>query len=263
MKKYATIFGIAWQRALAYQGVSVIFTVFFLINGLLNFAIWAVAFQSSPGRLGGLFPSLVVYFSVLIFLHQLIQSYAGGMIANNHIKQGELSVYLLKPIPYFHFMFTILVPLRLIQFLLSLPVALVLILAFGRLFVLDYQLMILGILLLPLAFLLSFIIQLFFAQFAFWFDDATGFLNLAELLTLLFSGAGIPIFLFPDVLKQIGSWLPFQYAMYFPVATFSGLISVADYWRNLMFLLLWIAGLGFVVNVLWKKGLRRFTGEGI
>lgn len=263
VKKYWTIFWIAWQRAIAYRGVSVIFTLFFLINGLLNFAIWVVAFKSTPEKLAGMFSQLLVYFTVLIFIHQLVQSYAGGQIANEHIKQGELSVYLLKPMPYFRYMFLIMMPWRISQFFLSLPLAGVFIIAFRQYIPLDYQTILLGLLLLPWALVLSFLIQLFFAQFAFWFDDATGFLNLAELLTLLFSGAGIPIFLFPPILKTVGSWLPFQYAMYFPVAAFSGLIAPADYWRNVAFLLIWIIGLGLVVSALWKRGLRRFTGEGI
>ncbi len=263
MKKYLTIFSIAWQRALAYRGVSVIFTAFFLINGLLNFAIWVVAFKSAPDRLGGMFPQLLVYFTVLIFIHQLIQSFIGGSIANEHIKQGELSVYLLKPVPYFRFMFLTMVPWRIFQFLLSLPLAAVLIVAFGQHIPWDYRTIMLGVLLLPSALILSFIIQFFFAQFAFWFDDATGFLNLAELLTLLFSGAGIPLFLFPPILKQIGSWLPFQYAMYFPVATLAGLFPPADYWKNFVILLIWIMGLGLIVTALWRRGLKRFTGEGM
>mgnify|MGYP001559158559 CR=1 FL=1 len=263
MKKYAVIFSIAWQRALAYRGVSVIFTLFFLINGLLSFAIWVVAFKSSPDRLAGTLPQLLVYFTILIFIHQLIQPYTAGVIANEHIKQGQLSMYLLKPIPYFRFMFLTVLPWRIVQFLLSLPLAIVLMFAFRQHIALDYQAFILGFLLLPLALLLSFIIQLFFAQFAFWFDDATGFLNVAEVLTLLFSGAGIPIFLFPEILKQIGSLLPFQYAMYFPVATLSGLVSITEYWRSFFMLLTWIVGLGLIVNLLWRRGLRRFTGEGI
>lgn len=263
MKKYWAIFGIAWQRAIAYRGVSVIFTAFFLMNGLLNFAIWAVAFQSSPGRLAGLFPALVVYFSVLIFLHQLIQSYTAGVIANEHITRGELSVYLLKPFSYLRYMLILELPWRIVQFLLTVPVAAICFFVFQRFFVMDMRFVLLAILVFPLAYLLSFLTQLLVAQTAFWFDDATGFLNLIELLTLLFSGAGIPIFLFPGLLRGVGSWLPFQYAMYFPIATFSGLISVDDYWKNFALLLLWIGGLGFMVNVLWRRGLKRFTGEGI
>ncbi len=263
MRKYLTIFSIAWQRAIAYRGVSVIFTIFFLINGLLNFAIWVVAFKSAPDRLAGMFPQLLVYFTILIFVHQLIQSYEAGVIANDHIKLGNLSMYLLKPVSYLRLMFLIGLPWRIVQFFLSVPLAIVLFVAFRQYITVEYEILMFGTLVLPWALLLSFIIQLFFAQFAFWFDDATGFLNLAELLTLLFSGAGIPLFLFPPILKQLGSWLPFQYAMYFPVATLSGLINPADYWRNFGILLIWIAGLGFVVNALWRRGLKRFTGEGI
>lgn len=263
MKKYVTIFLVAWQRALAYRGVSVIFTLFFLINGLLSFAIWAVAFKSSPDRLSGTFPQLLVYFTILIFVHQLIQSYTAGVIANEHIKQGELSIYLLKPFSYIRYMFILELPWRIVQFIFSLPIAAVCFFIFERFLSLDTLYIFLGVLIFPLAYLLSFFIQIFVAQAAFWFEDATGFLNLVEVLTLLFSGAGIPIFLFPVMLKSIGATLPFQYAMYFPVATLSGFISLTDYSRNLVLLLTWIAGIGYIVNVLWRKGLRRFTGEGM
>lgn len=262
MKKYAIIFSIAWQRALTYRGVSLIFTLFFLINVLLSFAIWAVALQSTADLMR-LFSKLVMYFSLLIFVHQLIQSYTAGVISHEHIKQGELSIYLLKPFPYLRYMFILEIPWRIVQCIFSLPVAAVCFFIFQRFFSWDVRYMILGSLILPLAYLLSFLIQLLVAHTAFWFDDATGFLNVIEVLTLLFSGAGIPIFLFPQILKQIGSWLPFQYAMFFPVATLAGFVSPDDYWRNVIILLAWIVGLGLVVSALWRRGLRRFTGEGI
>ncbi|MEK7166441.1 MAG: ABC-2 family transporter protein [Patescibacteria group bacterium] len=263
MKKYLVIFQISLNRALAYRGVSVVFNTLFLINAFLNLAVWTVVLKSPEYRSTESFATFITYYIILLFVHQLIQSYTGGMIANEHIKHGELSIYLLRPFPYLIFMYILELPWRLIQFLFSIPFAMVLIYFFHSIIKINIGFIILGIFIFPLAFTLSFLIQVFIAQFTFWFDDATGFLNAIEVLTLLFSGAGIPIFFLPPVLQQIGSLLPFQYAMYFPIATIANRLPLNVVIINYLILIVWVFVLGSVDIYLWKKGLTKFTGEGI
>lgn len=263
MRKYLVIFRISLNRALAYRGASVIFNSLFLINAFLNLAVWSVVLKSPTYRSTESFSTFITYYIVLIFVHQLIQSYTGGMIANEHIKRGELSVYLLRPFPYLVFIYILELPWRFIQFILSVPFVIVMLYFFHSALTLNLTNIFIGVLIFPFAYTLSFLLQVFIAQFSFWFDDATGFLNVIEVLTLLFSGAGMPIFFFPSFLKQIGALLPFQYAMYFPIATIANRLSPGAITSNYLILVSWTLVFGGIISFLWKKGLARFTGEGI
>ncbi len=263
MRKYAVIFQVAWRRALGYKGASFVFNTLFFINAFLNIAIWVVVLKSPTYRSEVTFSSLIMYYIVLIFAHQLIQSYTGGMIANEDIKHGNLSTYLLKPFPYLLFIYIIELPWRFVQFVFSIPIVIVLLYFFHTSLSLNANTILIGLLIFPLAYTLSFLIQVFIAQFSFWFDDATGFLNVIEVATLLFSGAGVPLFFFPDFLQKIAAWLPFQYAMFYPVATIANRLSPNVIFVNFMLLIIWVVVLAGLDAVLWKRGLQKFTGEGI
>lgn len=263
MKKYATILSVSWQRAMAYRGVSVIFNSLFLINAFLNLAVWTVALKSSSYRGEIPFSTFIFYYIVLLLVHQLLQSYTGGEIANEHIKHGTLSVYLLKPFPYLVFRYLEELPWRFIQFLLSVPFALILFYFFRSSVTFHPEFVLTGFLIFPFAYTLSFLIQVFVAQFAFWFEDSFGFLNVIEILTLLFSGSGVAIFFLPPLLQRIGAILPFQYALYFPIATITNRLQLSEVTNNFLFLVVWLVFLGWMTTALWKKGLKKFTGEGI
>ncbi len=263
MKKYLVIFLISLHRALAYRGASVVFNTLFLINAFLNIAIWTVVLKSPTYKSLESFSSFITYYIILLFAHQLIQSYTGSMIANEHIKHGELSTYLLRPFSYLRFVYILELPWRLIQFLLCVPVTAILLTIFHTSVSLNWGYVIIGILFFPFAYTLSFLIQVFIAQFSFWFDDATGFLNLVEVLTLLFSGSGIPIFFLPPFLQKISALLPFQYALYFPVALMSNRLQINNIMFSLMMLTLWTVSFFWINKILWTRGLKKFTGEGI
>lgn len=263
MKKYRVIFGIAWERALAYRGINAIYTLLFLLNTVLAIAVWSVAMKNPQFQAKESFSTFITYFLLVIVLHQFVQSYTGGFVAEDHIKRGELSVYLLKPFPYIVYILLLELPWRIIQGLLSIPAAIVLYAFFRDAVVFNLSMLGLVLLIVPFCLLVSFFIQIIFAFLAFWFEDTHGFFSVLETSSLLFMGTGIPIFFFPSALQVVGRILPFQYILYFPVSVAMQRLSSVDTRYYAIILLGWVAGLGLVAYAMWQRGLRRFTGEGI
>lgn len=263
MKKYAAVFRLAWNRVWVYRGVSIVYLLLSLVNIFLNIIVWQIAYATGTLRSGIPFSQFISYFLLVIVIHQLVNSFSAGIIAEEHIKRGELNTFLLKPFPYFIYMMILEIPWRIFSFILSLPIFVLLVLLYKYTFSLQIESLPFVLLLIIFAYLLSFLIQITLAQLTFWFEDAHGILSAWEVLWLLFAGAGIPLFFLPPWLTTINNLLPFQYIVYFPVMNGLGRLTFDERIRGLFILCLWISLFFIIAQILWKKGLRKFTGEGI
>lgn len=263
MKKYLTVFLLAWQEALIYRAANILYLVFSFINMFLTIAIWYVAFQNPVLSSKIPYSTFLSYYILVMFFQQITQSFIGGVVSDRHIKRGEMSSILMKPVSYFSYIICSELPWRFIQFLFSIPVIFVMVFLFRVQIHLQPLWFLIALGMTPFAYLLSFCIQVCFGFFTFWFEDAIGLFNLLDILIILFAGTGIPIFLFPPVMKTLGALLPFQYMLYIPVVVALQKMSMWDTLKNFSILLLWLFIFSFLLRFMWKKGLQKYNGEGI
>ncbi len=262
MKKYAVILQIAGKRALVYRGIGLIYLLLSLINITLSILIWNVIYRNPSFQAEESFSLIISYFLAVLFFNQLVNSYVAGEVADEYIKRGELSVFLLKPFPFFLYEMLVEIPWRLLAFLMSFPAIAVFVLLYHNQINFSLPLIFIALLLIGFCYLLSFLVQMSFALLTFWFEDTHGIFSLIEVVTILFSGVGIPVFFFPPILKAISAVLPFQYMLYFPVALSLNRLSSLMTIQFFEMLLFWIIMLGFINWFLWKRGLKKFSGEG-
>lgn len=263
MKAAFTIFTLSWRRALNYRSVGLIYLLLSLLNISLTIIIWSIAYQNPDFRTQETYSTYISYFLLVVIFNQLVNSFTAGEISDEHIKRGGLSVFLLRPFPYLIYEMLLEIPWRILAFLMSVPAIILMTILFNKFIILRIDLVILTFLLVPAVYFLSFLIQIIIASLTFWLEDNQGILNLTEILFLLFSGVGIPIFFFPDSLRFISRFLPFEYILYFPVTLALGKIPLLQILISLFIIAVWILVLSLVSKLLWRKGLKKFTGEGI
>jgi ABC-2 type transport system permease protein len=101
----------------------------------------------------------------------------------------------------------------------------------------------------------------------FWLVRAEGVRRMVQIVSMVLRGSFIPLVFFPDVVQKILFFLPFQYAMYVPVRVFTGSYELAGYSLTLPQIVgvqaLAVVGMFLVTEVLWRLGVRRFTGVGV
>lgn len=120
--------------------------------------------------------------------------------------------------------------------------------------------LLLALVVLQLAFVLRFIMQYTFAMLAFWTERANAVENFWFLPYLFLSGIIAPLEVFPPAVRDVVAWLPFPYLIHFPASLLLGI--EADIARGLFTMLMWI-GFFFLINrLLWRKGLRHYSGMG-
>ena len=111
-----------------------------------------------------------------------------------------------------------------------------------------------------MAFILRFSIQYTFAMLTFWTERASAIQQFWYLFYLFFSGMIAPLEVFPDNVRAIIEWTPFPYLIHFPAAILIGL--PVDLFRSIFIIVSWSI-LFFIANrILWKKGLKYYSGMG-
>ena len=75
------------------------------------------------------------------------------------------------------------------------------------------------------------------------------------------AGSYFPLDLYPDWLRQILEFLPFAYIQYYPVKILMGETHLLP--KALIMISVWMIPLGFLVKVVWGRGLRRYSGGNV
>jgi ABC-2 type transport system permease protein len=95
---------------------------------------------------------------------------------------------------------------------------------------------------------------------AFWSEWANAIEDLWFFAYLFLSGYLAPMTLFPEGVRRLAELTPFPYLIYMPTRILMG--QPADVARGLTVSAVWAAVFFLLYRVLWRAGLRRYSGMG-
>ncbi|MDP5336969.1 MAG: ABC-2 family transporter protein [Nodularia sp. (in: cyanobacteria)] len=232
-----------------------------VLAGALPIILMGVWIQAAQGGQFGLTPvDFARYFITVFFVRQLTVVWVIWDFEKEVI-EGKLSFRLLQPIdPVWHH-----VAGHLSERVARIPFILLLIFLFFILYPQAIWLPNLGQFLLfglavTLAFILRFIIQYTFGLFAFWTERASALETFWLLFYLFLSGLIAPLDVFPETVRTIVMFTPFPYLINFPVSLLVGL--PVDVVRGFLSLVGWILLFLGANRLLWRAGLKRYSGMG-
>lgn len=100
---------------------------------------------------------------------------------------------------------------------------------------------------------IKFGIQYLFSLLCFYTDNSYGVTKAREVLTNFFSGALLPLVMFPGVLRRAVEILPFQGIVFTPCSIFIGTFSMTESLRGIVVQAVWIGILWVCGALFWKK----------
>lgn len=109
-------------------------------------------------------------------------------------------------------------------------------------------------------FLLRFIIQYTLALGSFWIERASALEELWFLPYLFLSGMIAPLDIYPPAAQTIIQWTPFPYLIDFPARLLAG--EPVHVLRSVAVMGSWGVALWLCNRLLWRRGLRRYSGMG-
>jgi len=253
------------QVSMTYK-VSFFISMFVFIFPLLaKIMLWKAIYGAQPAgtTMGGFdMKDMVTYYFVFQMVFELTWCFIDGHEIIPAIVQGGLTPNLMLPVSYikyvvakyFAYMF---VP----RFFTTLALFPPLMVCFSS----DISLhltaasVLLGIVSLIMGCVFAFAYHLCVGLAAFWLENRPPF---SDLMVMFLGGMIIPIDLMPAWLQRINVFLPFQYHIYLPTKIIMGKMSVAEALAGLAIQALWVLALIGGVNLLWRRGVKRYQAYG-
>lgn len=265
VRKYYTVFKIVFQDSLQYRFNAVSGWLVQLFTLIAPLALWSAIFSERSEISGYDFKRMITYIFVVTFLHKVILADGVHFTVAQDIREGKISSFLFKPMDYRWFIFANSLGRRVFQLVVTLIflIGTMIILIFFDYFygVAIYLNLVYFLLSVVQAIVLSFLIYFSLGIIAFWMVECSAlYITLGTALFFL-SGGLFPLDLF-DGLKGLFMVLPFQYQLYFPLTIFLGGLSTQELWIGLGIQFIWILLMLSITNMLWSKGLRKYTAVG-
>jgi len=264
LSKYRHVFAVGLQSNLVYRWNFAARGFFSLFHLIVVFTLWGAVFAGQT-EIGGFdLRQTLTYFVILLPLQFLIGAFNEDYLVSEEIRNGMINQFLLKPVNYYLYRFSIYAAARLVSgALVFLPLLAALPFIHDSLTWPEGLWRLgLGLPALVLSALIQFTIAYCFGLLTFWFLEIQSFVILSMAIEVVLGGQMFPLDLLPRWLYEIAAYLPFYYQMYFPAAILTGRIGEAEALANLPVQLAWVLALLALAQVLWRRGLRLHTAVG-
>jgi ABC-2 type transport system permease protein len=265
LSKYCATFAVGLQSNLVYRVNFAIRGFFSFFHLVVVFILWSAAYAGNDSIGGFSLAQTITYFVALIVVQFMIGAFNEDYQISEEIRNGIINQFLLKPVNYFAYRFSIYLSARLVT---SLLIILPLIVAYPLLknyLTLPHQLWpyLYAVPALMMSALIQFGIAYCFGMMTFWFLEIQGFVILSMALESVLGGQIFPLDLLPKWLFGISTGLPYFYQMYFPVALLTGRIDdPVTAGHMLQIQMFWAFLILFIGQLLWRRGLRLHTAVG-
>jgi ABC-2 type transport system permease protein len=264
LTKYRYVFLVGLQSNLVYRWNFLLRGFFSLVRLAVVIILWG-AIYAGVTRIGGYsLGQTFTYFTALIALQFLIGAFNEDYQIGEEIRNGLINQFLLKPIDYYVYRFTVFLSARAVSGALVF-IPLLVIYPFLRSHLTLPAELWRPFLLVPallLAALLQFTIAFCFGLLAFWFLEIQGFVILSFAAETLLSGQIFPLDLLPPALFHAAQLLPFYYMMYFPAAILTGRIDLPTALHGFGIQIAWVVLFVIASRFIWMSGLRKHTAVG-
>ena len=265
-----TILRIALEERLVYRGDFALGTLMRFLPIVTQIFLWWAIFDSLGSGSGGQvvgyrFQDMVAYYLLTMVCRAFssMPGLASGIAAQ--IRTGEIKKYLIQPVDMLGFLLATRVAHKLAYYSVALlPFALVFYLCRGY-FVDGWPAA--GTLAgfvasLLLSFVLGFFLEASIGLSGFWFLEVSSLLFVYMLINYFLSGHMFPLDMLPAPWNALVDVLPLKYLAYFPAAVFLGKVSGPELVWNLWIEAAWAVFFVILSRVMFRRGVRRYSGFG-
>ncbi len=178
------------------------------------------------------------------------------------IREGMIGMELLRPLDFQTRYYAENLTRLIFNMLLKIPLLLVGVVFLGMRLTLDPRVWIVFFISMLLGHAVIFYFQWFFAGLAFYTTETWGLSVVYEAVMSVFSGALLPLMMFPAWLQSIAYAMPFAQAISIPVSLLSGVIPLSQAPRLWLVQLVWLAGTLVVSRLFFNFCMRKVTVQG-
>ncbi|MGN0391054.1 MAG: ABC transporter permease [Wujia sp.] len=262
--KYKSLLKAGILEQLQFRASIILIFVGNLVYLLLVYNLWRAIFASAGTDVvnGMTFSDTMIY---LVFAASLFNFMEMWLVwdMGDDIKTGKIVVDLLKPVSYPRYLFFRSGGNCVVKFVTTfLPTAIIVYFISGRAIPLGVNLL-WFIISVTCSLLVNFYINLITGTICIYTESVWGINILKEVVVGVLSGATVPLAFFPETLRKVVSYLPFQTIIHAPLELLLheeyGLAKIAEILGLQLF---WLVVLGVLSHLFFRASLKRITVNG-
>jgi len=260
LAKYFAVGKITVRNNLAYVFDVLIRSIFLLVILYVFLQLWTVTFAGvGADQIGGYTLQDILWY--LIFAEAIVMGVPRlSTKIEDEVKKGDIGYQLTRPMNYLLLHYFQYMGEALVRIPLNLAVGSVL--GFFTVGWPDYGwgwLGFVGIGLLSIT--LNFLLMMCLSLCAFWVEEVRGLEFVLNKLIFTVGGMMLPLELFPELVRQVAEWLPFQAVTYFASRT-AVHFELAAFGQMVLIQLGWIALFAWLATAIYQKGVRKLHVNG-
>lgn len=258
--KYAFIGKITLRNQLAYVADFCIRSLFLLLILYIFLQLWQTTFhgEGTDTIAGYSFKQIMWY--LVITEAMIIACPSLCSHVEEEVKSGDIVFKFVRPVSFVVFHYVEYMSEAAIRFLVNLALGGVL-----GLIIIGPSDFGFGLLWLPIAalfgFTVNFMLNMALALCSFWVEETRGLEFVYNKFLFTIGGMLMPLELFPDALQRVGYLLPFQAIVYIPAKTAVS-FDTEQLPTMLGTQLIWVAIIGAIVSMVYRKGVKKLNVNG-
>ncbi len=250
------------------------FFVSVAVELMVSYFLWEALFASTatPGVVPGHAPEIGGYTFQMMLLYVVFAAFGGRIVRGNErmiiasdIYDGGLTKYLLYPVSYLMVNFSRALAYNSVT-IIQMGMGLLLLFAFYGLppeYNFSFENMLMGTSACLVASAFYFVMYVIIDYIAFWVDTIWSLSVMFRFIAQFLSGLFIPLEMFPPAVRRAVYQTPFPYIGSEPIKMFLGRSSWSQWAHTNLTIILWTIPLFFLMQLVWRRGLKNYTGVGI
>ncbi|KKR21433.1 MAG: hypothetical protein UT48_C0008G0010 [Parcubacteria group bacterium GW2011_GWE2_39_37] len=265
MRKYLFLIKTAWQRQLVYRATVYGYRLGNIFDVLFQVTIWTAVYKSTSVVYGYNYNEMITYVMIGWLINFMTANYGIEDVVSRNIQNGELNVYLTRPLSYLRSIITMSIGRTSIALISGVALQLLFIFIFQNHMVAqtDLSIILVIFIIVILGYFVRLLLSILFGLIAFWATDVSGLNSFFATFIRLLSGGYAPLSLLPAMLYKLSLFFPFAYIVFFPTQLYLGKLDLMDGIKGVGVELLWLVLLYVIIKIVWNKGLKKYEGVGI
>ncbi len=267
LRKYWHVLNVGLQNHLTYRFNFLARALFGLLPLMAILSLWRTIYEGKGDE-----ATVATYTLAQMISYYLLVTVVDALTAVNEddwqiaadIKDGNISQFLLKPVDYLWFRFTLFLSGRLTYLAVACVPITLFILYWRQYFVFPPDWGTFGWFVISLAMtaLLQFFLSYMMAMLAFWVLEVSTFIFILYAFEYIASGHLFPLDILPPALEQALYLTPFPYQLYVPVGIYMGKVTGSELVRSLIMQAAWVALAYLLARLAWHRGIKKYSAVG-
>jgi len=264
MRKYLAVGRITFANLLQYRWDFIIAQARTILLLLTLYFLWTTVFKSKITFFGFTKDQIVTYIFLAAIIRQFVLTSATDQIAGELQSWGKFFSYLLRPIGYFRFWFTVDLVYKVTSliFIFFITAIMLNILNINLTWSTEPSRFLLFAVSIFIASLIYFYIGILISTTGFWTSQVWGLQFLVALILEFSAGTFFPIDVLPVKMQEVIKLTPFPYLLYYPISILLEKLSLFESLKVIIIATAWLAAVFIITKFIWRRGLKVYEAWG-